>query len=201
MKNKKRGFSLIEVVMALAVISVGVLPILSMYPSALKMTTKATAIEEWSRVNMSIVDYIKSRGYDNLKSNLIWSSNAIDEEYNFEKLGTNYTNINFEKDFLGLESATTQPSLFFINSKGINLENYKFSIYMEDIQPTSGGIEIYKKYDLNNNKFDSSSTYSSIIYGIIKKKKKDSSGNADFSGEESIKDMKFIITPIENWRD
>ena len=187
--------------MALAVISVGVLPILSMYPSALKMTVKATAIEEWSRVNMSIVDYIKSRGYDNLKSNLIWSSNAIDEEYNFEKLGTNYTNINFEKDFLGLESAATQPSLFFINSKGINLENYKFSIYMEDIQPTSGGIEIYKKYDLNNNKFDSSSTSSSIIYGIIKIREKDSSGNADFSGEESIRDMKFIITPIENWRD
>ena len=47
MKNKKKGFSLIEVVMALAVISVGVLPILSMYPSALKMTTKATTIEEW----------------------------------------------------------------------------------------------------------------------------------------------------------
>ena len=30
MKNKKRGFSLIEVVMALAVLSIGVLSILSM---------------------------------------------------------------------------------------------------------------------------------------------------------------------------
>ena len=100
MKNKKKGFSLIEVVMALAVISIGVLPILSMYPSALKMTVKATENEEWSRVTMSILDYVKSRGYDNLKSNLIWSSNAIDEEYKFEKLGTNYTNINFEKYFL-----------------------------------------------------------------------------------------------------
>ena len=63
MKNKKKGFSLIEVVMALAVISIGVLPILSMYPSALKMTVKATENEEWSRVTMSILDYVKSRGY------------------------------------------------------------------------------------------------------------------------------------------
>ena len=76
MKNKKRGFSLIEVVMALAVISVGVLPILSMYPSALKMTVKATENEEWSRVTMSILDYVKSRGYKTLTSTTyssLWS--------------------------------------------------------------------------------------------------------------------------------
>ena len=78
MKNKKKGFSLIEVVMALAVISIGVLPILSMYPSALKMTVKATENEEWSRVTMSILDYVKSKGYDGLKE-LSWTGSTIEK--------------------------------------------------------------------------------------------------------------------------
>ena len=42
MKMKEIGFSLIEVVMALAILGIAILPILSMYPSALKMTTDAT---------------------------------------------------------------------------------------------------------------------------------------------------------------
>ena len=84
MKNKKKGFSLIEVVMALAVISIGVLPILSMYPSALKMTVKATENEEWSRVTMSILDYVKSRGYKTLTSTTyssLWSGDVSEKTY------------------------------------------------------------------------------------------------------------------------
>ena len=92
MKNKKRGFSLIEVVVALAVISVGVLPILSMYPSALKMTTKATTNEEWSRVTMSILDYVKSRGYKTLTSTIyssLWIGDVSEKTYGpFIKNGT-----------------------------------------------------------------------------------------------------------------
>ena len=117
MKNKKRGFSLIEVVVALAVISVGVLPILSMYPSALKMTTKATTNEEWSRVTMSILDYVKAKGYDSLKSEFFSSGSAIFEEnYEFEPDAPGSKrykskNNKFEDDFFG------GTNLFFINTK------------------------------------------------------------------------------------
>ena len=81
MKKKEIGFSLIEVVMALAILGIAILPILSMYPSALKMTTDATRNEEWSRVSMTIVDYVKSRGYDNVKGKM--TSSKFDKEYVF----------------------------------------------------------------------------------------------------------------------
>ncbi len=38
--KKKRGFTLIEVVLAMAVLAAAVLPILSMYPNALKLSTR-----------------------------------------------------------------------------------------------------------------------------------------------------------------
>ena len=199
MKNKKKGFSLIEVVMALAVISIGVLPILSMYPSALKMTTKATTNEEWSRVTMSILDYVKAKGYDSLKSEFFSSGSAIFEEnYEFEPDAPGSKrykskNNKFEDDFFG------GTNLFFINTKGMKLDDYKFSIYMEDLQPTTtsgGSVEVYGNYDLENNKIVTvSSTSSSIVFGIIKIRE---TNNFD---DERTRDMKFIITPIENWRD
>ncbi len=200
MKNKKKGFSLIEVVMALAVISIGVLPILSMYPSALKMTVKATENEEWSRVTMSILDYVKSRGYKTLTSTTyssLWSGDVSEKTYGpFIKNGTKYTESSFESDFL------KSSNLFFVNTKGINLVDYKFSIYMEKVQPqtTSGGsIEVYGEYDLVNNKIVSTTTSSSIIYGIIKIREKNAT-SAQWN-EERTRDVKFIITPIENWGD
>jgi prepilin-type N-terminal cleavage/methylation domain-containing protein len=198
MKSNKRGFSLIEVVMALAIISVGVLPILSMYPSALKMTTKATTNEEWSRVTMSILDYVKSRGYDGLTA-MSWttgSTKTIEKSYNFVKSGESYTSESnaFETDF-GIGS-----NLFVINTKGINLENYKFSIYMENLQPKTnlGGSNLYDTYELSNDSIKSS-TSSSIIYGIIKIREKNAT-QAEWD-EEKTRDMKFIITPIEKWGD
>ena len=198
MKNKKKGFSLIEVVMALAVISVGVLPILSMYPSALKMTVKATKNEEWSRVTMSILDYVKAKGYSGLKNDVAWNTSGsiktIEESYDFAKVGNNYTSSGFENDFFG------GSNLFFINTKGIKLDDYSFSIYMEELQPTtsSGGISLYNMYELSNNSIRSS-TSSSIIYGIIKIREKNAT-SAQWN-EERTRDMKFIITPIENWGD
>ena len=73
---------------------------------------------------------------------------------------------------------------------------------MEKVQPqtTSGGsIEVYGEYDLVNNKIVSTTTSSSIIYGIIKIREKNAT-SAQWN-EERTRDVKFIITPIENWRD
>ena len=67
--NKNKAFSLLEVLMAMAILSIAVLPIMSMYPNALKMSTRATELEEWSRTTETIVDYVKSRGYTYINSN------------------------------------------------------------------------------------------------------------------------------------
>ena len=199
MKNKEKAFSLIEVVMALAILGIAILPILSMYPSALKMTTKATTNEEWSRVSMSIVDYVKSRGYNNIKT-IMGGNPTLEKIYGSDtssgftyNLGA-YTNSNFEADFL------SGSAVFLINTKGIRLEDYKFSVYLTDVNPTS-----YSTYDLNNNRIVTSSTNSGIIYGIVKIREKTKPFNWDnvlgSDSDEKARDMKFIITPIEQWRD
>lgn len=206
MNNKKRAFSLIEVVMALAILGIAILPILSMYPSALKMTVKATTNEEWSRVSMSVVDYVKSRGYNGIKTIMGGSStyekpygNTVNSGFVFET--GSYTNNSFESDFLG------GANVFSINTKGIKLDDYKFSVYLEDKQPltTVGGVELYTTLDLRNNRIVSSSTSSSIIFGIVKMRKKSESfdwdGTPGSASDEKARDMKFILTPIEIWGD
>jgi prepilin-type N-terminal cleavage/methylation domain-containing protein len=40
MKNRKNGYSLIEVLAALAIISIAILPIMSMYPAIFKQNKK-----------------------------------------------------------------------------------------------------------------------------------------------------------------
>ena len=73
---------------------------------------------------------------------------------------------------------------------------------MEKVQPkttSSGSIKVYGEYDLINNKIDSTTTSSSIIYGIIKIREKNATSTQ--WNEERTRDVKFIITPIENWGD
>jgi len=63
---KNRGYSLIEVLAAFAILSIAILPIISMYPAVFRMNTNSTAISESSRIALSVVDYIKAKGYRNL---------------------------------------------------------------------------------------------------------------------------------------
>lgn len=182
MKKKEIGFSLIEVVMALAILGIAILPILSMYPSALKMTTDATRNEEWSRVSMTVVDYVKSRGYDNVKAMI--TSSAFNGEYAFELDGTSYKQDTFASN-IGITS-----SAFVINTKGIKLEDYKFNVYIEALPVSYGALDLTKNQIVTSSAI---SENSKIIYGIVKIRKKT---ETNFDGE-TIRDAKFIITPIE----
>ncbi len=181
MKKKEIGFSLIEVVVALAILGIAILPILSMYPSALKMTTDATRNEEWSRVSMTIVDYVKSRGYDNVKAELN-SSSIFEETYTFayDAATNSYKQDTFASD-LGIDTDS-----FVINTKGIKLNDYQFKVYISALPVSYGAL------DLTKNQITTNSTNSSIIYGIVKIRKTGESFNG-----ETIRDAKFIITPIE----
>lgn len=181
MKKKEIGFSLIEVVMALAILGIAILPILSMYPSALKMTTDATRNEEWSRVSMTIVDYVKSRGYDNVKGKLN-SSSVFEGTYTFTYDAT--TNSYKENDFANAMGISTDA--FVINTKGIKLNDYQFRVYIEALPVSYGAL------DLTKNQVVTNSTNSSIIYGIVKIRK-----TGEIFTDETIRDAKFIITPIE----
>lgn len=199
MKNKKKGFSLIEVIMALAILTIAILPILSMYPSALKMTNKATTNEEWSRVTMSILDYVKANGYNGLSGNTtLFASAGVTEfnrTYDFVPVTpgsvSNFKSSTFESNFFGVSN------LFYISTKGLKLNDYQFRIYLKREKPTdTSGAELYSKLDTVNGKIGTSAT--PFIYGIIRIREKAGTPNWN---TEMPRDMKFMMTPIENWRN
>ncbi len=199
--KKKEGFTLIEVVVAMGIMIIGILPILMMYPNALKHSVKATENEEKSRVSVTIVDFIKSRGYTNISNKLLTTS-IKNSEYGtttisgFTKWGDNsYTNVEFEKDFLGGNG--TNSSLFFINTKRAQLSQDKFMVSIQKISPEDGaGNFVYGEYDLKNYTKNSSTSNSNlIIYGIVKIR----GLNENYLDEEKNKDIKFLITPMEEW--
>lgn len=202
--KKKEAFTLLEVVFAIAILAIAILPIMSMYPNALKISMKANNAEELSRTSITILDFIKSRGYTDISNKLTTTSTIV---YNygdtstsaFIKLSDNsYTNYGFEQNFLGGNG--TSSNLFFINTKGVNLTNKKFMVNIQKISPMDGtGNLIYGKYDLENFRLTTTSTTSTnqIIYGIIKMRDL----NEDYTSKEGNRDMKFLITPMEEWGD
>lgn len=202
--KKKEAFTLLEVVFAIAILAIAILPIMSMYPNALKISMKANNAEELSRTSITILDFIKSRGYTDISDKLTTTSSIV---YNygdtstsaFIKLSDNsYTNYGFEQNFLGGNGISS--NLFFINTKGVNLANKKFMVNIQKVSPVDGtGNLIYGKYDLENFRLTTTSTTSTnqIIYGIIKMRDL----NEDYTSKEGNRDMKFLITPMEEWGD
>lgn len=200
--KKKKGFTLIEVVLAMAVLAAAVLPILSMYPSALKMSTRATELEEWSRLNQTIVDYIKSRGYtywaDNTnRGKLLEVGGSTGKKFSFTKVvsSSNYKSEDFEK---ALYNGTT-PNLFLLNTKGLRLEDYELVVEMNyDFAKNTSGTseESYLNLDTTNYMITTSAVNSNkFIHGVVKLRK-----NGDSFTDINKRDLNFIITPIDEWR-
>jgi prepilin-type N-terminal cleavage/methylation domain-containing protein len=130
---KKKAFTLIEVLVAMAIVSIAILPIMSMYPSALKLSQKSTELEEWARTTQTIVDYIKSRGYTNISSHY----STYSGEYNFSgELNTGYTSEDFGTKLFG----ATKKDLFVINTKGMKLDDYKFKVILTQVRPIVDGF-------------------------------------------------------------
>lgn len=182
---KRKAFTLIEVLVAMAVLSIAILPIISMYPSALKVSQKATELEEWSRTTQTIVDYIKSRGYNNL-------STSLGGEYEFSgSINTGYESNAFGTALFG----ASKKGLFVINTKGMKLDDYKFKVAISEMKPVVEGNS-YEVLDLNDYKYVSGGGQGqNFYYGVVKvRKKTDSFNNND------NRDINFVVTPIDNWR-
>ena len=184
---KKKAFTLIEVLVAMAILSIAILPIMSMYPSALKLSQKSTELEEWSRTTQTIVDYIKSRGYTNISANY----NTYGGEYNFSgALNTGYTSDAFGIALFG----AAKKDLFVINTKGMKLDDYKFKVILTQVRPTVDGNS-YEILDMTNYKYVSSGGGQNFYYGVVKIRKK----TENFSTSDK-RDINFVVTPIDNWR-
>ncbi|BDU49577.1 type IV pilus modification PilV family protein [Haliovirga abyssi] len=120
--KRSKGFSLIEVLAAFAILSIAILPIMSMYPTVLKMDRKSRGHEEGARLAFTIVDYIKSKGYANLMQTTITSTaikNFITGKKYTDLVKTSgqsyYSSASFCDDF------NIASNLFILNSKSLDL--------------------------------------------------------------------------------
>ena len=145
MKKGEKGYSLIEVLAAFAIISIAILPIMSMYPAIFKQNKSASEIEEASRIASTIVDYIKARGYTNLTTK---NANGITDKVKYNSGTGNYIHYSLKHNtgsktyFTKPESSdgdykldkdlgfSTTSGVIFLNSKGLNLGECVIAVKM-----------------------------------------------------------------------
>jgi len=130
---KKRGYSVIEVLIAMAIFLFGIFPIIGFTFTSLRGERIAGSKEEAARLTTTVVDYIKSRGYDRVKSMI---GSGFNETYELvltdDKTAFRTENYDFEKDFYGISSPSSSDNIFILNSRGLRMDDGKaqFTVYM-----------------------------------------------------------------------
>jgi len=221
---KKKGTTFIEIVIAITIFLIAILPIVYLTFNSLRALKRASEIEEGARVATTVINYIKSQGYSPLISGLLSSDNPVTQEY-LLKLSddrSSYTlditatgGDDFEEDFLGEASRSPQivppeDSLFLISSLGISSETITIKVNvatsnLELVNLEADGTYSSKTYtDPVTNTTTSSSIVildgqinrDSIIFGNV-----DVSYRTKSDTSEDIKnfDQNFVITPVENF--
>ena len=191
-KNRKKvGYSLIEALVALGILLLGIVPIVTVGAKAILFHHRASESEEAARVSQTMIDYIKSRGYDNL------GDFTTTTPYTLTSTGSAFTIDQFADDF-GIPS-----ELVILNSKGINLN--QVSLYV-DIKTIKGDL---KDYNGNDDTYTEPITGSTtgdvykedIIYGKFIFGFGNTTTDVDKkTGRETELESTFIMTPIENWK-
>jgi hypothetical protein len=180
--RKKIGYSLIEALVALGILLLGIVPVVTVATQAILFHHRASESEEAARISQTMIDYIKSKGYDELRDRNLNTPYT----YTLTSTGSAFTIDKFATDFkIPLE-------MVLLNSKGINLSDVSFYINMET---TKGDLEDYDRKpdsytDPITGEKDKRDVYrKDLIYGKFIFK----------YGKNEMKTT-FIITPIENWK-
>jgi len=225
---KRKGTTFIEIVVAIAIFLIAILPIAYLTLNSLRVMKRASEIEEGARVATSVINYIKSRGYTNLLSTPLTGGNFSGSYYlSYDDVEGAYVVVDkesgniistsekdFETDFYGSNSNTNSTSpdaLFFIESLGIDLEGAVIDVIMEKAdlflaqQTSPGGL--YQPLSYTNPISASSSTVifgsggivtDEIIYGLVRVNYT-SKSTTDSSKAEKQYEQTFVVTPLENF--
>lgn len=166
MKKGKSGYSLIEVLAALAIISIAILPIMSMYPAIFKQNKSASEMEEASRVALTIVDYIKARGYTNLNAAPkleLSTTNGFSKVYGLEGATGDINGGSFQikKNELDTDLGFTS-GVIFLNSKGLNFRNDEVQIA---VTMTRTNVNLTNE-DFYRDPASAATTTTAIMYGV-----------------------------------
>jgi len=139
---KKKGTTFIEIIVAITIFLIAILPIAYLTLNSLKAMKRSSEIEEGARVTTTVINYIKSQGYTPLIDGLLSSDNPASQDYllRLSDDKSSYTlditpsgGDDFEEDFLGGAPRTSQivspeDSLFLISSLGIASEEINISV-------------------------------------------------------------------------
>ncbi|WP_320046049.1 hypothetical protein [uncultured Ilyobacter sp.] len=208
--SKKKGTVMLEVVIAIVIFLIGILPIIGFTVKALGQNRRITEIEEDARVVTSVIDYIKSMGYVYVSDYVLIGISTFDKEYvlEYEEAEDSYvvdivkSTSNFETDFWGKvynEKSDEADALFLLESRGLDLEGAKLSIVINKtdlVMDENSYVNPVTNETTENVIGDKGLIEDRILYGRVileYTSKKDSSGDKKEYGQN------FVLTPVENW--
>jgi len=201
-RNKKKiGYSLIEALVALGILLIGIVPVVTVATQAILFHHRASETEEAARISQTMIDYIKSRGYDNL--NVLNGTEYKLKSTSDGAFTIDTTSNDFGSDIVLDDSDRIPNDLILLNSKGINLSQVNFYVVMDK----NKNIAKLKKSDGSNDTYIDPVTgntltdvykneiiYGKFIFGFGK------DGQPTDTGREKEMETTFIMTPIENWK-
>ncbi len=91
---KKKGVVLIECLIAIVIFLIGIVPITRFTISSLSIDRRSNEIEEAARITTTVIDYIKSEGYEEILDNEPWGTQIYIMDYD---ASTNSASVNLKK--------------------------------------------------------------------------------------------------------
>ncbi len=193
-RNKKKiGYSLIEALVALGILLLGIVPVVTVATKAMLFHHRASETEEAARISQTMIDYIKSRGYDDLRDFYTIKPYT----YTLTPTGSAFTINQFATDFgIPLE-------MVLLNSKGIDLNDVSFYVVMDKVK---GNLKKLDKTtndtytdpitgeENKSNVYTDDLIYGKFIFGYGKVE------NSNLTKRKKEMETTFIMTPIENWK-
>ncbi len=210
---KEKGYSILEVLLAFAIFSIALLPLLSSYGAIFRMQRIAGEREESSRLAINVADYIRAKGYDKLTK--ATTNGAVDFDLPFtatfeydsgvwKKDGTG----NSFEDYFNLGN---DGEWFIINSKALRFEGAnkatitvkldKVPVELSEnyVDPITGTTDtngyIYKGRDKSSPQIDYSENVNEFLIGRITVDYKNAKGDS-----RTFDKYQFVMSPLEKWK-
>ena len=206
---KKRAYSVIEVLIAMAIFLFGIFPIIGFTFTSLRGERIAGSKEEAARLTTTVVDYIKSRGYDDIKDIVDPDGDNVGSFSGTYKLKSDSTAFiidtavgdDFEGVFFPGVNTATDGNIFVLNSRGMRLDDGKagFRVYMSLVD-----VGLYKWTDSDGDGVETTNEW--IAEGNYENPVTGNNGNTIFGtggintnetqGSGSLSRDKFILGKV-----
>jgi hypothetical protein len=206
----KKGSVLIECLIAIVIFLIGIVPITAFTINSLSIDRRSNEIEEAARITTTVIDYIKSEGYEGILDNLDGVTSGVliyDTEYDES---TDSASVDLDKPISESSSESTWKTTsgkdiskqeFDLEGRGIDLEDAELKISFMQTNLVLDTTSSYTNPVTNSTASDvifgtEGLLEDQLIYGNVTiryKSKKSASENYREYGQN------FILVPMENF--